>query len=123
MGIVSYTADDPYAVHLAYPDDTLATQVHLFDREQLREALAGKWIGAGQLAMGPHRDNSRVMVIGVSHSGTESSEEAAGLRFYHASAKVLSAFYTESIEAVPIGAESACIDLDRLLARLLGRVI
>lgn len=106
-----YDSNDPYAVHATFRtgDDHVSW---VFARELLADGLRYP-CGDGDVRVWPARERGR----GVVFVGLSSPDGAALLE---APARSLLAFLEQTYTAVPHGTESAHLDIDGAVTRLLG---
>jgi hypothetical protein len=111
LACLRYHRDDPYAVYLDNHVDLADPVTWVFGREILAAGLES-WAGTGDVSVYPEVGGGlRSIVIALSDN-----DVTALLR---APAPLVREFLEETQQVVPYGTESAALDLDGLIARLL----
>lgn len=110
---LEYTANDPYAVTAVF--HTAADPIRwVFSRDLLDEGLVHD-VGHGDVQIVPGRNEDGEHVVQVRLSSPD------GVAVLEASADGVLEFLGRSYSLVPPGEESAYLDIDAALARLLDR--
>ncbi|MEQ4724993.1 SsgA family sporulation/cell division regulator [Nonomuraea sp. B19D2] len=114
--MVSYSVDDPFAVTLTFLDDSgRQTVSYVFGRALLIDGLEGP-AGEDLILVGPHETAAGFTVLTLTPE-----HGAIPMAFYVATA-VLRKFVDKTCALVPLGREIDHLDLDALIAQLLGVV-
>jgi|GEM_PF-198779 len=109
---LSYFADDPYAVHLAFHTDSDAPVVWVFARELIVEGMF-RACGQGDVRVWPARAGGRPLVcLALSSPAGEALLEIPGAP--------VAEWIEQALRLVPSGAESRRLRLDDGLERLLA---
>lgn len=115
---LSYSADDPWAVRIAFrtgsdaEDGTELTVEWLLGRQLLADGLAGP-VGDGDVRVWPGLGHLDAVV----HLAMSSP---SGSAMFHIDRSQLAAFLRRTYEVVALGAESGRVDVDVELRALLG---
>lgn len=110
MASLYYTAADPYAVRLAFHPGADAPVEWVIARELLTGGL-DTYTGAGDVRVWPAEDSEPVIFIAL----TAPSGEA----LFELPRDAISDFLTSTARIVPLGGESAFLNIDAELADLL----
>ncbi|MFT6565186.1 MAG: hypothetical protein ACJAY5_001953 [Actinomycetes bacterium] len=110
LALLDYSAHEPYSVRATFR--TSDGDVNwVFARELIAEGLR-KPAGDGDIAMWPSKTNDReVLCLSLS--------SPSGQALMEAPRDVIEEFLARSYRVVPLGSESALIDMDLLIDRLL----
>lgn len=107
-----YDSSDPYAVHVTFHTGVGEEVEWVFARELLSSGLHHR-TGDGDVTVWPSGSRrSRTLCIGLT--------SPSGSAVFEAPAEAILDFLTRSYGAVPPGAESAYVDVDNTLTRLLA---
>ncbi|MER5641323.1 SsgA family sporulation/cell division regulator [Kitasatospora sp. NPDC002227] len=112
LACLRYHRDDPYAVYLDNHVDLEDPVTWVFGREILAAGLDG-WSGTGDVSVYPE-------VGGGLHSIMIALSDDDATALLRAPALLVREFLAETEQVVPFGAESQCLDMDALIAHLLG---
>jgi len=110
MASLYYTAADPYAVRLAFHPGVDAPVEWVIARELLTGGL-DTYTGAGDVRVWPAEDDEPVVYIALT--------SPSGNALFEAPRQVISDFVTSTARIVPLGGESAFLNIDAELADLL----
>ena len=110
MASLYYTAADPYAVRLAFHPGVDAPVEWVIARELLTGGL-DTYTGAGDVRVWPAEDGEPVIYIALT--------SPAGEALFEAPRKAIADFLNSSAKIVPLGRESAFVNIDAELADLL----
>jgi hypothetical protein len=110
--LLAYCPEDPYAVHVTFHLGQDSPVTWVFARELLVEGLF-RACGTGDVRIWPTRSDGRSLICLALSS-------PAGEALLEASAAPVAAWLEQTLRAVPTGTESSVMDLDAVLAGLLG---
>lgn len=107
-----YSPADPYAVHatMTVPDGPVEW---ILSRDLLHDGLRLP-CGVGDLHVAPGMDERGRPFVAIELGSPD------GHAVLQADAQELSRFLADTLNAVPLGAESACLDIDAALASLIA---
>ncbi|WP_031171844.1 SsgA family sporulation/cell division regulator [Streptosporangium roseum] len=110
--VLTYSADDPYAVRLAFVQGSRETVAYVFARGLLADGLYDP-VGEGDVMVGPHEDHEPYLVI------TLRPEDGYPFALYVVRSQI-EAFVDRAYRLVAMGRER--VDVDAVVARILAEV-